>query len=55
MDEVADVMIYLLRFADVCAIDLTAAARAKITRNEKRFPPATSRTAPLQVEEPRQV
>lgn len=57
MDEVADVMIYLVRFADVCAIDLTAAARAKIARNETRFPPAASRTTPLQVEieGPRQV
>jgi NTP pyrophosphatase (non-canonical NTP hydrolase) len=54
-DEVADVMIYLVRFADVCGIDLAAAAHAKIARNEERFPPAASRAAPVQVEGPRQV
>jgi NTP pyrophosphatase (non-canonical NTP hydrolase) len=37
-DEVADVMIYLVRFADVCGIDPVAAANAKISRNETRFP-----------------
>jgi NTP pyrophosphatase (non-canonical NTP hydrolase) len=41
-DEAADVMIYLVRFADVCEIDLVAAAKAKIVRNEQRFPPAAS-------------
>lgn len=41
-DEVADVLIYLTRFADVCGIDLLAEANAKIDRNEKRFPPAVS-------------
>ncbi len=39
-DEVADVLIYLTRFADVCDIDLVSAANAKIDRNEMRFPPA---------------
>jgi NTP pyrophosphatase (non-canonical NTP hydrolase) len=38
-DEVADVMIYLVRFADVCGINPVAAAHDKIHRNEKRFPP----------------
>ena len=42
VDEVADVMIYLVRFADVCDIDVIAAANAKIVRNEQRFPPAAS-------------
>lgn len=37
-DEVADVMLYLLRFADVCGIDLLAAAAAKVERNEQRYP-----------------
>jgi dCTP diphosphatase len=41
-DEVADVMIYLVRFADVCKIDPLAAANKKIERNEKRFPPSSS-------------
>jgi NTP pyrophosphatase (non-canonical NTP hydrolase) len=38
-DEVADVLIYLTRFADVCGIDMVSEAQAKIDRNEKRFPP----------------
>lgn len=37
-DELADVLLYLLRFADVCGIDPAAAAHAKIDRNEARFP-----------------
>lgn len=41
-DEVADVAIYLVRFADVCGIDLVTAVHAKIDRNETRFPPASS-------------
>jgi NTP pyrophosphatase (non-canonical NTP hydrolase) len=39
-DELADVMIYLVRFADVCRIDPVGAAHAKIGRNEQRFPPS---------------
>lgn len=38
-DEAADVLIYLVQFADVCGIDLLAEAYAKIERNESRFPP----------------
>jgi len=38
-DEAADVLIYLVRFADVCDIDLLSEASAKISRNEVRFPP----------------
>ena len=41
-DEVADVMIYLLRLADVLDINVVAAANAKLDRNETRFPPGTS-------------
>jgi dCTP diphosphatase len=37
--EVADVLIYLVRFADVCGIDPIAAAAQKIERNQTRFPP----------------
>jgi NTP pyrophosphatase (non-canonical NTP hydrolase) len=40
-DELADVLIYLVRFADVCGIDPIAAGYSKINRNEERFPPAT--------------
>ena len=38
-DEIADVMLYLVRLADVLGVDLLAAANAKVDRNEKRFPP----------------
>ena len=38
-DELADVLIYLTRLADVAGIDLSEAARAKIERNRSRFPP----------------
>ncbi len=45
-DEIADVMIYLIRFADVCGIDPLTAANEKIIRNESRFPPSSAaRTA----------
>jgi NTP pyrophosphatase (non-canonical NTP hydrolase) len=37
-DEMADVLIYLVRFADVCGIDLLSEAYAKMDRNENRFP-----------------
>jgi len=37
-DELADVVIYLVRLADVLDVDLVAAARAKLVRNEERFP-----------------
>ena len=36
-DEVADVMTYLLRFADVLDIDLDAAMACKVERNAKRY------------------
>lgn len=37
-DEAADVLLYLIRLCDVTGIDLVAAARAKLVRNEQRFP-----------------
>jgi len=36
--ELADVMIYLVRLADVLEVDLVGAAYAKIDRNQERFP-----------------
>ena len=39
LDELADVLIYLVRLADVLGVDLLTAAEAKIERNEVRFPP----------------
>jgi NTP pyrophosphatase (non-canonical NTP hydrolase) len=43
-DEVADVLIYLVRLADVLEIDLLGAADAKIERNERRFPAPPNET-----------
>lgn len=37
-DELADVLIYLVRLADVLKVDLVKVANAKIDRNEVRFP-----------------
>lgn len=39
-DELADVAIYLIRLADVLDVDLGASVRAKIDRNETRYPPS---------------
>lgn len=39
-DEVADVLIYCLSFANATGIDLSQAIRTKLARNETRFPPA---------------
>jgi dCTP diphosphatase len=39
-DELADVLLYLLRLADVAGVDLSAATVAKLTRNHQRFPVA---------------
>lgn len=45
-DEVADVMIYLLRLVDLLGVDLDSAIRDKVTRNRERFTP----TAPARGE-----
>lgn len=37
-DELADVLIYLVRFAGVIGVDLVSAAFDKLARNEERFP-----------------
>ncbi|MBS0658449.1 MAG: nucleotide pyrophosphohydrolase [Verrucomicrobia bacterium] len=42
-DEMADVGILLLEFADTVGIDLAAAMRAKLARNEARYPVAKAR------------
>ncbi|MEO7130290.1 MAG: DUF429 domain-containing protein [Dermatophilaceae bacterium] len=43
LDEVADVMTYLLRIADVLDIDLDAAMTSKAARNAQRYPVELSR------------
>jgi dCTP diphosphatase len=45
-DELADVLIYLIRLADVCQIDLLMEAWAKIDRNEERYPVELARGNP---------
>ena len=37
-DEVADVVIYALEFANVCGIDLAAAIEAKLAKNAAKYP-----------------
>jgi NTP pyrophosphatase (non-canonical NTP hydrolase) len=39
-DELADVLIYCLSFANAAGIDLSAAVLAKLDRNQERFPTA---------------
>jgi NTP pyrophosphatase (non-canonical NTP hydrolase) len=41
--EVADILIYLLRISDVLAIDLDAAVRAKIAINAEKYPAELSK------------
>lgn len=37
-EELADVLLYLLRLADVAGVDLVGAARAKLQSNRDRYP-----------------
>jgi dCTP diphosphatase len=47
-DELADVLLYLVRLADIAQVDLYEAASAKLLTNEDRFPPADHRgVAPI--------
>ena len=42
-DEIADVLIYLIRIADKLDVDLVAAAYSKIERNAQKYPVEKSR------------
>ncbi len=42
-DEVADVLIYLVRLADVLGVDLLGVSQAKVDRNEHRYPVSLAR------------
>ena len=42
-DEIADVLLYLTRLADVLGIDAVAAARRKIQTNARKYPVARAR------------
>lgn len=37
-EEIADVMSYLMRLADVCGIDIEAAIRDKVAKNRRKYP-----------------
>ncbi|KAJ9140509.1 hypothetical protein P3X46_031150 [Hevea brasiliensis] len=43
-EELSDVLIYLIRLADVCGLDLGQAALAKIVKNAKKYPVAANQT-----------
>lgn len=43
-DEIADVMIYLLRLVDILGVDLETAVKTKIARNGNRFAPTLDAT-----------
>ncbi len=43
-DELADVLLYLLRLADVAGVNLGDAVLNKLVQNEKRFPVASFRS-----------
>lgn len=42
-DEIADVVIYALEFANICGIDLAAAIAAKLGKNAVKYPVEKSR------------
>jgi dCTP diphosphatase len=42
-DEIADVLLYLVRLADRLDIDIAAAARAKLAKNAEKYPVDRSR------------
>lgn len=42
-EELADVLLYLVRLADKLDVDLAAAGRAKIVRNGEKYPVAQAR------------
>ena len=42
-DEIADVVIYALEFANMCGIDLAAAIEAKLGKNAGKYPVEKSR------------
>ena len=41
-DEVADVMLYLVRLSDILGIDIPSAIDEKIKENESKYPPEKS-------------
>jgi NTP pyrophosphatase (non-canonical NTP hydrolase) len=43
-EEMSDVLLYLLRLADVVGVDLAEAASEKLLANDRRFPPDEHRS-----------
>lgn len=37
-EELSDVLLYLIRLADVCGVDLPAAAERKMVKNGEKYP-----------------
>jgi len=37
-EEIADVLMYLLRLADKCDVDIMTACQKKLSKNEKKYP-----------------
>jgi NTP pyrophosphatase (non-canonical NTP hydrolase) len=50
-EEVADILIYTLEFANIAEIDLVEAVEAKMTENARRYPVAKSKGKPLKYDE----
>jgi NTP pyrophosphatase (non-canonical NTP hydrolase) len=46
-DEIADVLVYLVRLAAVLDVDLDEAVRSKLTTNARKYPVETSRASAL--------
>ena len=42
-EEIADVLLYLVRLSDVCGVDVRAAVRDKIQKNAAKYPPRLTR------------
>jgi NTP pyrophosphatase (non-canonical NTP hydrolase) len=50
-EEVADILIYTLEFANIAAIDLEAAVKEKMAENARRYPVAKARGNALKYDE----
>ena len=50
--EIADVLLYLVRLADKLGVDLEQAARAKIALNAEKYPVAKARGSSRKYDEP---
>lgn len=37
-DEIADIQLYLIRFADIVGVDITAAVEQKLVKNTEKYP-----------------